>query len=279
MVLTPAVAAAVKTAKVKNPLPYLFICALIANAASFVLPISNPANLVIYGGHMPPLLQWLPRFAIPSVLSILATFVILRLTQRRALKAEETVAKDVDAAQAVALGKLAAAGIALTAVALLASSGLGLQLGLPTAICGVLTAFAVMILKRASPWEMLKGISWGVLPLVAGLFVLVEALDKTGLIRTIGDLFATATEQLGDRDRLGRGRPHRFRLQSDEQPSGRPHCGQRGAGRPCAGPGHKRHRWSASISARTFRSPGHSPPSSGSPRSGARTSMSAPGPS
>jgi arsenical pump membrane protein len=35
---------------------------------------------------------------------------------------------------------------------------------------------------------MLKGISWGVLPLVAGLFVLVEAFDKTGLIRTIGDL-------------------------------------------------------------------------------------------
>jgi hypothetical protein len=61
VVLTPAVAAAVKTAKVKNPLPYLFICALIANAASFVLPISNPANLVIYGAHMPPLLEWLPR--------------------------------------------------------------------------------------------------------------------------------------------------------------------------------------------------------------------------
>jgi arsenical pump membrane protein len=57
VVLTPAVAAAVKTAKVKNPVPYLFICALIANAASFVLPISNPANLVIYGAHMPPLLK------------------------------------------------------------------------------------------------------------------------------------------------------------------------------------------------------------------------------
>ena len=49
VVLTPAVAAAVKTAKAKDPLTYLFICAFIANAASFVLPISNPANLVIYG--------------------------------------------------------------------------------------------------------------------------------------------------------------------------------------------------------------------------------------
>ena len=40
VVLTPAVFAATKAAKVKDPLPYLFICAFIANAASFVLPIS-----------------------------------------------------------------------------------------------------------------------------------------------------------------------------------------------------------------------------------------------
>jgi arsenical pump membrane protein len=194
VVLTPAVAVAVKTAKVKNPLPYLFICALIANAASFVLPISNPANLVIYGSHMPPLLQWLPRFAIPSVLSILATYVVLRLSQRRSLS-EETLAENVEPPKLSGNGRLAAAGIALTAVALLASSGLGLQLGLPTAICGVVTAIAVLILKQSGPWELLDGISWGVLPLVAGLFVLVEALDKTGLIRAIGDMLRSAAEQ------------------------------------------------------------------------------------
>src|SRR5206468_4041281 len=48
VVLTPAVYAAVRRAQAK-PLSYLFICAFIANAASFVLPISNPANLVVYG--------------------------------------------------------------------------------------------------------------------------------------------------------------------------------------------------------------------------------------
>src|SRR5471030_2451739 len=78
VVLTPAVAAAVKTAKAETPLPYLLVCAFIANAASFVLPISNPANLVIYGSHMPPLLQWLPRYALPSAVSIVATYLTLR---------------------------------------------------------------------------------------------------------------------------------------------------------------------------------------------------------
>jgi Citrate transporter len=46
IVLTPAVYAATRAAGA-TPLPYLFVCAFIANAASFVLPISNPANLVI----------------------------------------------------------------------------------------------------------------------------------------------------------------------------------------------------------------------------------------
>src|SRR5665213_3384513 len=86
VVLTPAVAAAAKAAKVTKPLPYLFICAFIANAASFVLPISNPANLVIYGSHMPPLLQWLPQYILPSIFAIAVTYFMLRFTQRNALK-------------------------------------------------------------------------------------------------------------------------------------------------------------------------------------------------
>jgi arsenical pump membrane protein len=39
-VLTPAVYAATRAAGV-SPLPYLFVCAFIANIASFVLPICN----------------------------------------------------------------------------------------------------------------------------------------------------------------------------------------------------------------------------------------------
>ena len=47
VVLTPAVLAVVRRARVE-PKPYLLACALIANAASFVFPISNPANLVVF---------------------------------------------------------------------------------------------------------------------------------------------------------------------------------------------------------------------------------------
>jgi arsenical pump membrane protein len=180
VVLTPAVAAAVKAAKVKEPLPYLLICAFIANAASFVLPISNPANLVIYGSRMPPLWQWLPAYLLPSLVSIVATYLLLRLTQRRALG--QDVASHMPRPALSAAGKVAAIGIAATAVVLLTASALDIRLGLPTAIAGALTAIIVVIGERKWPWNIVKDISWGVLPLVAGLFVLVEALAKTGLI-------------------------------------------------------------------------------------------------
>jgi arsenical pump membrane protein len=189
VVLTPAVAAIVKTAKAKQPLPYLFICAFVANAASFVLPISNPANLVIYGAHMPPLLRWLPQYALPSLLSIVATYAVLRWSQRSFL--QQTISSDITVPGLSAGGKTAALGISTTAVVLLVSSGFDLQLGLPTFLAGLATAILVLARSKSTPIEVVKGISWGVLPLVAGLFVLVESLEKTGVTNAICVLLRT----------------------------------------------------------------------------------------
>lgn len=183
VVLTPAVAAAMKVAKVEKPLPYLLICAFIANAASFILPISNPANLVIYGSHMPPLLHWLPQYILPSAVAITVTYFMLFFTQRNALK--RPIETNIPIPVLSQGGKLAIIGIGATAIILLISSTLDIQLGLPTAITGILTSAIVIIRARKSPLVVITGVSWSVLPLVAGLFVIVEALNKTGLIQTI----------------------------------------------------------------------------------------------
>jgi arsenical pump membrane protein len=185
IVLTPAVYAATRAAGAA-PLPYLLICAFIANAASFVLPISNPANLVVFGARMPHLVEWLRLFALPSLAAIVATYVVLRLTQRRALN-EENIEIRVPKPELSHGGRLAALGIAAIGAVLITASALDVQLGLPTFICGLVTAGCVLALSRQSPWPIIKGISWSVLPLVAGLFVMVEALVKLG---TIGELSA-----------------------------------------------------------------------------------------
>jgi arsenical pump membrane protein len=186
VVLTPAVAAVATAAEAREPLPYLLICAFVANAASFVLPISNPANLVIYGSHMPPLLQWLPAYALPSLLSIAATYAVLRLTQRKHLR--QSLSAGIAVPALPPGGKLAALGICATALVLLGASAFGIQLGLPTFLAGAATALLVLTRSTCGPLTILRNISWGVLPLVAGLFVLVEALEKTGVTDTLARL-------------------------------------------------------------------------------------------
>ena len=196
VVLTPAVYAATRAAKVE-PLPYLFACALIANAASFVLPISNPANLVVFGKAMPPLADWLRAFALPSLVAVVATYLALLLTQRRAL------AGNVAAIETIAplsrAGKLTAIGILMTAIVLLTASAMDRDLGLPTFIAGAVVTVLVLVIGRQSPWPVLRDISWSVLPLVAGLFILVEGLNRTGVLPALARVLkqaSTATPQL-----------------------------------------------------------------------------------
>jgi arsenical pump membrane protein len=192
VVLTPAVYVAAKKSGAE-PLPLLFACALIANAASFVLPISNPANLVLYGGYMPPLGAWLRSFAAPSVAAIVVTYVALRLVERRRLEGD--CACDVERPPLTRGGWAAIAGIAITAMLLLVMSALDRPLGLPTCLAGVATAAIVCVMGRRSPITLVSAISWGVLPLVAGLFVLVEALNTTSALEMVTRALGRATAE------------------------------------------------------------------------------------
>ena len=145
VVLTPAILTAVRKAKVQ-PLPYLFVCAFIANAASFLLPISNPANLVVFHDGMPPLGKWLLAFGVPSLLSIGTTFLVLRWVYR------EELGKSIDHAVAPQIlngnGKLVLGSARLMIAVLLTASSLGKDLGLPTCL-SALAITAIVCIKSA----------------------------------------------------------------------------------------------------------------------------------
>ena len=177
VVLTPAVAVAAKRARV-NPLPCLFACAMVANAASFALPISNPANLVVFGGGLPGLSDWVGRFALSSLAATLATYAALRLAFARDLK-EAVVG--VAAPTLSPAGRAAAGSAALAAVALLVASAARVPLGLAAAGAGLAGLAAVCAIKRQGPFPALGEVSWSTLILVAGLFVVVRGLERAGL--------------------------------------------------------------------------------------------------
>lgn len=179
VVLTPAILTAVRKAKVK-PLPHLFACALIANAASFVLPISNPANLVVFHQGMPPLGAWLLAFGIPSLLSIATTYAVLRFVFRKDLAT--ALEAGVEPQPLSINGRLVLAGLALMIAVLLTASAMNRDLGLPTCLAALVITAVVSIKARSNPIALAREISWSTLALVAGLFILVDAVQSIGAL-------------------------------------------------------------------------------------------------
>ncbi len=180
VVLTPAILAVIRKAKI-SPLPYLFVCALIANAASFVLPISNPANLVVFHTGMPPLGQWLLAFSVPSVLSIATTYAAMRWYFRNDLC--QQIECEVAPVELRSGGKLVLVGLALMVAVLLAASAMKKDLGLPTCLAALVITAVSMVTSRSNPLKLLREISWGTILLVAGLFVMVDAMESQGALQ------------------------------------------------------------------------------------------------
>jgi arsenical pump membrane protein len=193
VVLTPAVLAAVRRSKAQ-PLPFLFACAMVANAASFVLPISNPANLVVFHSGMPPLGRWLASFLLPSLLSIAVTFLVLRWYFRNDLC--ETLEVPEQKAELSSDGRIVLAGLALVVLVLLVMSSLNKDLGLPTCIAALCVTAAVSLRNRSNPLPLAHEISWPTLGLVAALFILVNAVESIGALQVTQSLLHRA-EALG----------------------------------------------------------------------------------
>jgi arsenical pump membrane protein len=178
--LTPAIAAAVRRVKI-DALPALFACALVANAASFVLPISNPANLVVFSEHPPALGPWLHAFALPSLAAIAITFASCVAVWRVSLRARFTV----EHAEAERLsGPAQAVGVfaILAAIAIVTASFLNASLGLTTLICGLVGTIVQAIAGRRVRPDVFANVDWGIVPFVAGLFVIVSALYDIGVL-------------------------------------------------------------------------------------------------
>jgi len=116
-----------------------------------------------------------------------------------------------------------AVGIALTALALLGASSLDRQLGLPTFMAAAAVTIIVLIISRQSPLPVLRDISWGVLPLVAGLFHTGRRRpSRPGSLNAITQMLHEAAALLSPRGFFRCGRHRRLGIEPDEQSSNRP---------------------------------------------------------
>jgi arsenical pump membrane protein len=93
-----------------------------------------------------------------------------------------SVKTNIDGQPLSKTGILTVCGIAFLAVTLMTASALNFDLGAPACIAGLLVAAAVWFRDRRAAKDVVKEITWSVVPLVAGLFVIVEAINRAGAL-------------------------------------------------------------------------------------------------
>jgi arsenical pump membrane protein len=176
VVLTPAVIDALRRYDA-SPVPYVVACALIANAASFVLPIANPSNLLVFAGHMPALGAWLRAFALPSLAATVVTFAVLAFYYRRELRGDAVA---VDSPVVSAPGAVPVALLVATAAAIVTVSAFGGPLGPATFACAAIVWLTTVVSDRVGARTIVREIAWNVIVLTAALFVIIDAVDRAG---------------------------------------------------------------------------------------------------
>jgi arsenical pump membrane protein len=89
-----------------------------------------------------------------------------------------SIEAQVEDSQLSGNGRLVLAGFACMIGVLLTASAMKKDLGLPTCLAALVITAVVSIKARQNPMKLAREISWGTLLLVAGLFILVDAVES-----------------------------------------------------------------------------------------------------
>jgi arsenical pump membrane protein len=181
-------------------LPYALACAFLANAASALLPIANPTNIIVLEAHPLVLSDYVGVLLVPSLAAIGATVAVLFLMNRPALRARLVERRDHPRARPP---RVTAFAVGLGAV--LATYLLALEMGLPigpvAVLGGALLTVALFVVHRLDPRRFAAEIEWGIFPFFAGLVVVVAGASRAGLVdaaaATIRELSGTGPVAVG----------------------------------------------------------------------------------
>lgn len=170
IVFTPIIFRAVAKRGI-DALPYLYACTFAADTASFGLPFSNPTNLIVM--PRPDFIPFLLHLTPPMLMSVvinLAVFLLIFQTQLRGRYVVQP-ARAIEPQQRLML-------VAMIAIA--AAYVIALALRWPLGPVALIGAFLVLVVGKVYPREVRTRIGWSTFPLLAGLFVLLDAVSRSG---------------------------------------------------------------------------------------------------
>lgn len=187
LILTPIVYALTARLKIA-PLPYLFICALIANVGSLLLPISNLTNLLAYGLLGLSFVNFARLMVLPQLAALVATIGLLYLLFRRQIprRFDPTDLPELPEGAEPRFLRLAALVLAAVLAALLLAGILGWPIAVPALLGGAIMG-GIAIRRGATTVRALgKDVAWSVLPFVIGMFTIIRGAERIWLDRLGG---------------------------------------------------------------------------------------------
>jgi arsenical pump membrane protein len=190
LILTPVVY--VLVTKLRLPvLPYMFACTFIADTASFLLPISNPINIIVMSRFPLDLFTFLRLLFLPCLVVIAINLGIFYLIYRTQLKGSFAPDRLPTAEKAIKhknYFRYTLWVLAFVAPSYVIASAYQFPLS-TVAVAGALLLMAgALFWKRTTLRDAGKGISWSIFGFIAGMFVVVRAIEDTGLTIKLGNL-------------------------------------------------------------------------------------------
>jgi arsenical pump membrane protein len=193
VLLTPVVISFVRRLGVPAR-PYVVACAFVANAGSLALPVSNLTNLILAGAFHIPFAAFVARM-LPIQVGVLAlTYLTLRRHFGPELAEFDRTLVEADTESPIpdpAYFRATVGVLSLALVGYLAAPLFGIE---PYAIAFV-AAFVLAVAGVRSgrvDRDVVREISWGVIPFVIGLFVVVQGVEGIGLAAAAARLLAHA---------------------------------------------------------------------------------------
>ncbi len=192
LILTPIVY--VLVTKLRLPvLPYLFACTFIADTASFLLPVSNPINVIIISRFPLDLWTFVRLLFLPSLVVIALNIGLFFLLYRTQLKGSFDIERLPSADQAIKhrpYFRYTCCVLAVVAFAYVMASAVQLPLSLVALSGAVLLLIGAIGWKQITLRQTAKRISWSIFGFIAGMFIVVRAIEDTGLTARFGNWLA-----------------------------------------------------------------------------------------
>jgi arsenical pump membrane protein len=189
LILTPIVY--VLVTKLRLPvLPYLFACTFIADTASFLLPVSNLINIIIISRFPLDLWTFMRLLFLPSLVVIAINIGVFFLLYWKQLKGLFDIERLPSAKQSVrhkAYFRYTCCVLVTVSLAYVIASAVQLPLSLIALGGALLLLIGATYWKQASLQQMAKGISWSIFGFIAGMFIVVRAIEDTGLTTMFGN--------------------------------------------------------------------------------------------